>query len=59
MIHFEMRVRFGKEKSTALDDIVIYSSASVSEFCAPPNYLQSLEVVQYNLRKSSMKLGRV
>lgn len=46
MIHFEMRVGFGKEENTALDDIVIYSSANINEFCPTPNYLQNLEVAQ-------------
>ena len=41
-----MRVRFGKEKKTTLDDIVIYNSESVNECCANPDYLQKLEVAQ-------------
>lgn len=46
MIHFEVKVGFEKEEKTILDDIVIYISESVNEFCANPDYLQKLEVAQ-------------
>lgn len=43
MTHFEISVRFGKEKKTILD-YMFYYSESLNEFHVNPDYLQKLEV---------------
>ena len=35
-----MRVTFGEEMKNTLDDIVIYNSESVNEFCGNPDSLR-------------------